>query len=168
MTEPATRHVRFLTNPKGEAVFVLVVDDQTNYFSADVYELTYINSVDEVASAFTGEDAEWTWLGDAGADAYGSFFVKWDTCSHVAFGHEWKDRGRPSVDLHMCGRDAWVRHLALMEHVYNRALSHVPFPEGWKDDKHMQETRQPLRSQWSETLVLDETVVPFPQKPSDG
>ena len=46
--------------------------------------------------------------------------IKWDGCSHVNFG----DKGDDGY-LHLCGKQYWVLHNKLMEHIYDVATKNM-------------------------------------------
>lgn len=153
-TSPRT--ARFLTNRAGEVQFVVIHDaDTTTSLTGDVYVVEVVADVARVVEAMTDPETATYWYSYVSAEEYASVYLKWDGCSH------YQSKSGTAMQ-HLCGRESWILHLALMEHLYTLAHTLIPEAEAWKNDGWYQEMREPVRSPWSQELLLAETVVSLP------
>lgn len=150
------RHARFLVDSEGKVVFLLAVNDDDVSFTAKVYTLGMSVAVSDVVETLTTTETYGYWEGYVSVEEYASCYFKWDGCRHLALADG-------SVMTHLCDRDDFTRHLALLEHLYNLAATHIAKSEAWADDVWYAREHEPLPERWAGELLLSDVRVPLPR-----
>lgn len=58
-------------------------------------------------------------------------YIKWDTCSHFIFGEE--ENGKSNGYLHLCGYEDMVKHVLLIQWLYEKAKELMPDSQEFDD-----------------------------------